>query len=297
MENRRNFSLLDSEMLTQEAWFTEVYPHHGCAFSMRVKEKLHEEQTPFQKIEIYDTEWFGKLMVIDGCTMVSERENFLYHEMMTHPVLYTHARPETVWIIGGGDCGSLREVLRHREVQSAVQIEIDERVTRLAETYFPDLCESNHDPRAQLLFIDGLRWVQEAPAGCVDVIIVDSTDPVGPAEGLFNAAFYRDCLRCLRPGGILAQQSESPLFHLPLIESMYRVMRTSGFAHRRSLMFPQCIYPSGWWSGTLASASPLDLFREEDACAKPFETRYYNADIHRAALAMPEFLRRTLENS
>ncbi len=284
-------------MFEQEGWFTEVYPHHGSAFSLRVKEKLHEEQTPFQKIEIYDTEWFGKLMVIDGCTMVSERENFLYHEMMTHPVLYTHSSPETVWIIGGGDCGSLREVLRHREVKTAVQIEIDERVTRLAETYFPDLCESNRDPRAELLFIDGLRWVKESPPNSVDVIVVDSTDPVGPAEGLFNEAFYRDCLRCLRPGGILAQQSESPLFHLPLIESMHRVMRSAGFAHRQTLFFPQCIYPSGWWSGTMASASPLDRFREEDVRAKPFDTRYYNADIHRAALIAPEFFRKALQHS
>ncbi len=282
-------------MLEQPGWFTEIYPQQGSAFSLQVKEKLHEEQTPFQKIEIYDTEWFGKLMVIDGCTMVSERENFFYHEMMTHPVLYTHPRPETVWIIGGGDCGSLREVLRHAEVRSAVQIEIDERVTRLAERYFPELCESNHDPRAELLFIDGLRWVKESPDDCVDVIIVDSTDPVGPAEGLFNEAFYRDCLRCLRPGGILAQQSESPLFHLPLIQSMYRVMQTAGFVHRRSLFFPQCIYPSGWWSGTLASASPLDHFREDDARNRPFETQYYSADIHRAALIVPEFVRRALD--
>lgn len=282
-------------MLEQEGWFTEVYPHHGSAFSLRVKDKLHDEQTPFQRIEIYDTEWFGKLMVIDGCTMVSERENFLYHEMMTHPVLYTHACPETVWIIGGGDCGSLREVLRHTEVKTAVQIEIDERVTRLAEIYFPDLCQSNQDPRAKLLFIDGLRWVEESPAGSVDVIIVDSTDPVGPAEGLFNEAFYRDCLRCLKPGGILVQQSESPLFHLPLIESMYRVMRAAGFVHRRSLFFPQCIYPSGWWSATMASATPLDRFREEDVGAKPFDTVYYNADIHRAAFMAPEFFRKALQ--
>lgn len=284
-------------MLDQDGWFTEIYPHHGSAFSLRVEKKLHDEQTPFQRIEIYDTEWFGKLMVIDGCTMVSERENFLYHEMMTHPVLYTHANPEAVWIIGGGDCGSLREVLRHKEVKSATQIEIDERVTRLAEAYFPGLCESNADPRAQLLFVDGLRWVKEAAASSVDVIIVDSTDPVGPAEGLFNEAFYRDCLRCLRPGGILVQQSESPLFHMPLIQSMYRVMGLAGFSYRRSLFFPQCIYPSGWWSATMASAAPLDRFREEDARIKPFETLYYSDAIHRSALVSPEFFRRAIAST
>lgn len=281
-------------MLNVPGWFSETYPQHGSAFSFKVIEKLHEEQTPFQKIELYETEWFGTLMVIDGCTMVSDRDNFLYHEMMTHPVLYTHADPKRVWIIGGGDCGSLREVLRHERVQQAVQIEIDERVTRLAEQYFPELCESNHDPRAELLFIDGIQWVKDAPAGSVDVIIVDSTDPVGPAEGLFNEAFYRECFRCLGPDGILAQQSESPLFHTDLIGAMHSTMRKAGFRETRAFCFPQCIYPSGWWSGTMAGKQPLPEFREADARAKTFETAYYNADIHKAAFVLPEFLRRQL---
>ena len=282
-------------MLDENKWFTEVYPKHGSALQIEVKAKLHEEQTPFQKIEIYDTAWLGKLMVIDGCTMVSTRDNFLYHEMMTHPVLYTHPNPKTVWIIGGGDCGSLKEVLRHPEVEGAVQIEIDEGVTRLAEQYFPELCSSNNDPRAQLLFIDGIQWVKDAPDACVDIIIVDSTDPVGPAEGLFNEAFYRECLRCLRPDGILAQQSESPLFHLDLIESMHGTMKAAGFTHTRTLFFPQFIYPSGWWSGTLAGKGDLTAFREADAKAKPFETLYYNAEIHKAAFVAPEFFRKAIK--
>jgi len=281
-------------MRDDQEWFTETYPHHGSALSLRIKRKLHEEKTPFQTIEIFDTECFGKLMVIDGCTMVSERENFLYHEMMTHPVLFTHPCPGTVWIIGGGDCGSLREVLKHPGVQRATQIEIDERVTRLAEIHFPELCAANGDPRAELLFIDGIRWVKEAAPASVDVIIVDSTDPVGPAEGLFNEAFYRDCLKCLRPGGILVQQSESPLFHLELIQSMYRVMGRAGFAHRQTLFFPQFIYPSGWWSGTMASAMPFEPFREQAAVAKPFTTEYYSAGIHRAALTAPVFFERAI---
>ena len=281
-------------MLNENKWFTEVYPKHGSALSVEVKAKLHEEQTAFQKIEIFDTVWFGKLMVIDGCTMVTDRDNFLYHEMMTHPVLYTHPNPRTVWIIGGGDCGSLKEVLKHPEVESAVQIEIDEGVTRLAEQYFPELCSSNRDPRAQLLFIDGIQWVKDAADASVDIIIVDSTDPVGPAEGLFNAAFYRECLRCLRPDGILVQQSESPLFHLDLIESMHHTMKSAGFPNTKTLFFPQFIYPSGWWSGTLAGKGELTRFREADARAKPFATRYYNAEIHRAAFVAPEFFRAAL---
>lgn len=284
-------------MLKAPEWFSEVYPHHGSAFSLKVSEKLHEEQSPFQRIEVYETEWFGTLMVIDGCTMVSDRDNYLYHEMMTHPALYTHPNPETVWIIGGGDCGSLKEVLKHPEVKRAVQIDIDERVTRLAERYFPELCESNDDPRAELLFIDGIQFVKDAASESVDLIIVDSTDPVGPAEGLFNEGFYRECVRCLKPGGILAQQSESPLFHAQLILDMRKTMQKSGFVSNRTLFFPQCLYPSGWWSGTLAgkTAGCLNGFRHEDARNKPFATQYYNADIHQAAFVAPESLRRSFE--
>ncbi len=281
-------------MIEPSGWFTEIYPKHGSAFSLKVKKKLHEEQSAFQKLEIFDTEWFGTLMVIDGCTMVSDRDNFLYHEMMTHVALYTHPNPKRVWIIGGGDCGSLKEVLRHPEVEEAIQIEIDERVTRLAEVYFPDLCTANEDPRAKLLFIDGIDWVRKAASDSVDLIIVDSTDPVGPAEGLFNEAFYRECFRCLGPKGILVQQSESPLFHGELIKSMHDTMRSAGFDQTKTFYFPQCIYPSGWWSGTMASGQGLDGFREQAAEARPFKTRYYSTAIHRAAFAAPEFMRELL---
>ncbi len=278
-------------MALDNTWFTETYPQDGAAFSFKIKAKLHEEQTPYQHIEIYDTEGFGKLMVIDGCVMLTDRDNFLYHEMMSHPVLYAHRAPKNVMVIGGGDCGTLREALKHPGVEEAWQVEIDERVTRLAEQYFPELCSANDDPRARLYFGDGIQWLKDADPGSLDVIIVDSTDPVGPAEGLFNEAFYRNCHRALRADGILVGQSESPLFHLALIESMHQAMRAAGFDHTRTLTFPQCVYPSGWWSATLAGkgVDPLQ-FREQDARSKTFETRYYTASIHKAALVAPAFM-------
>lgn len=273
-------------------WFTEQAPGAGSAFSLKIKRKLHEEQSDFQFLEIYETEDFGNLMVIDGCTMVSTRDNFFYHEMMSHPVLFTHPDPKRVWIIGGGDCGTLKEVLKHPGVEQVVQIDIDERVTRLAEIYFPELCESNDDPRAELKFIDGIKWVKDAAPGSVDIIIVDSTDPVGPAEGLFGEAFYRDCLNCLSDNGMVIQQSESALYHLNLMQAMRGAMSAAGFAHLQTLFFPQCIYPSGWWSATIASKKALSGFRHEDSASKAFATEYYNVDIHRAALAQPEFVKR-----
>ncbi|MDN5875043.1 MAG: polyamine aminopropyltransferase, partial [Sinobacteraceae bacterium] len=228
-------------------WFTEIMAETGTAFSLKLGEHVHGEQTPFQRIDIYQTESFGYLMVIDGCTMVSTRDNFLYHEMMVHPALNSHAAPRKVAIVGGGDCGTLREVLKHPEVEHATQIEIDERVTRLSEQYFPELVQANNDPRAELFFGDGIAWMKAVPAASLDVIIIDSTDPVGPAEGLFGRQFYSDCLRALRPGGLLVQQSESPLLHLDLIAEMAGYMREAGFAATRLLHFPQPIYPSGWW--------------------------------------------------
>jgi spermidine synthase len=274
-------------------WFTEQHDYSGSSIGFRVTAHLHSEQTPFQKIDIYESTDWGKLMVIDGCMMVTTRDNFFYHEMMSHPALFTHANPQQVVVIGGGDCGTLREVLRHASVQRAIQVEIDERVTRLAEIHFPELCESNHDARAQLLFIDGIKWMAECAPESLDLIIVDSTDPIGPAEGLFNAAFYASCLKALKPDGILVQQSESPLAHLPLLQDIRNAMKTAGFASMRTLTFPQPCYPTGWWSATLArKTGHLDTFRENDAATKSFLTQYYNLDTHRAALAQPEFLKR-----
>lgn len=273
-------------------WFTEQVPGAESAFSLKIKQKVHEEQSEFQHLEIYETETFGNLMVIDGCTMVSTRDNFFYHEMMSHPALYTHPDPKRVWIIGGGDCGTLKEVLKHPSVKHAVQIDIDERVTRLAEIYFPELCESNNDPRAELKFIDGIKWVKDAAPDSVDLIIVDSTDPVGPAEGLFSDEFYRDCFDCLSENGMVVQQSESALYHMKLIGEMRNSMNSAGFSHLQTLFFPQCIYPSGWWSATIASKADLTKFREQDSANKPFDTVYYNVDIHKASLAQPEFFKK-----
>jgi len=212
--------------------------------------------------------------------------------MMSHPALFTHPDPQRVLVIGGGDCGTLHEVLKHKTVTLAEQVELDERVTRVSEKFFPELCESNNDPRAKLHFADGIKWVADAKPETYDVIIIDSTDPVGPAAGLFSEAFYKNCFRALRPKGIVVGQSESPLFHADLIRSVQKCFKAAGFRDVATLFFPQCTYPSGWWSATMAGKDmALANFRAQDAAAKTFATRYYNRDIHAAALASPEFLR------
>ena len=272
-------------------WFSEPYEQDGVAFSLKIKGKLHEERTPFQFLEIFDTEYWGRLMTLDGCVMLTSRDNFTYHEMMAHPILFTHPNPRRVVIIGGGDCGLLREVLKHPGVEQVTQVDIDEAVTRASEKFFPELCESNGDPRAELLFDDGLKYIREAAPGSVDVVIVDSTDPVGPAEGLFGEAFFRDVYKALSENGLLIQQSESPILHVnSILKDLYAAMHGGGFSRIATLQFPVCSYPSGWWSATMAGKrGDLRQFREYDASRKPFATQYYNADIHRGALAVPEF--------
>jgi len=213
---------------------------------------------------------------------------------MAHPALFTHPDPKQVVIIGGGDCGTLREVLKHPGVESAVQCDIDEQVTRMAQKWFPELCESNDDPRAKLLFDDGIAYMHNAAPDSLDIVIVDSTDPVGPAEGLFNHAFYTSCARALRSDGILVQQSESPLMQLDLIQQMRDEMGKAGFREFVTLPFPQPCYPTGWWSATLARKSGGFGFRHSHAQNRPFATKYYSADIHQGALATPPFVAQAL---
>lgn len=275
-------------------WFTEQCSENGTAFSLKVKNKLHKETTDFQCIEIYETEKFGHLMVLDGFIMLTQRDNFIYHEMMSHPVLFTHPKPQHVVVIGGGDCGTMYEVLKHTGVQAVWQIEIDERVTRLSEQYFPELCRSNKDPRAHFFFGNGIKWMAETEAKSLDVIIIDSTDPIGSAKGLFSAPFYRHCIDALKDDGIIVQQSESPLLHLNILTAMHQEMKKSGFKNTQTLHYPQCVYPSGWWSATMAScASPLDVI-QDDAASLTFATSYYNKGIHAGALNLPTYLKNKL---
>lgn len=284
-------------MPLDSSWISEIVPHMGAAFSLKTTRKLDEVQSPFQKIAVYETERWGNLLIIDDAFMLTSLENFVYHEMISHPALFTHADPKHAVIIGGGDCGTLREVLKHPGVERVTQIDIDEQVTRMAEKWFPELCDSNDDPRADLRFDDGIKYMREAPDDSADIIIVDSTDPIGPGEGLFGPAFIADCFRVLRVGGIMVSQSESPFYHMDVLQNVHRAMIQAGFADRRSLLFPQPVYPGGSITCTLArKGQKLDGFRAEDAAAKGFPTRYYNAGIHQGALTPPEFVREALEN-
>lgn len=280
-------------MTLDHNWFTET--SDGYALSLKIKSKLHSEQSACQAIEVFETEDFGRLLTLDGLVMLTSRDNFVYHEMLSHPALFRHPAPKDVVVVGGGDCGTLREVLRHEVVNSATQIEMDERVTRVCEQFFPELCEANDDPRARLLFQDAIAWMRDAGAASADVILLDTTDPVGQASRLFGEAFYKDCFRVLRDGGIVVAQSESPLLDMELLQDIHNGLCAAGFDSIQTLPFPQCTYPSGWWSATMAGKG-IDVTRFDVASARScgFATRYYNHGLHEGVLALPEFMRASL---
>ncbi len=278
-------------------WFLEPCAEAGSLFGLALEspEPLHDERSAFQHIQVFQSRHYGRVLVLDRILMITGRDNFIYHEMLTHPVLYTHPHPRRVLVIGGGDCGCLREVLRHETVESCVQVELDERVTRVAERWFPELCEANGDPRATLRFEDGISFIEQAGDASFDVIIVDSTDPIGQAARLFSRGFYHECRRVLGEAGVLAVQSESPLIHTDVLAGIHREMRAAGFPQVSALQFPQSSYPSGWWSATLAGGAKAHKAPRAAAPGRNRPvTRYYNSAVHRGAMELPEFLARRL---
>jgi spermidine synthase len=282
-------------MMDDSRWFVEPAPGAGCSIGLRISRRIEQVKSPFQTIEIFETADFGHLMAIDGCIMLTERDHFIYHEMLVHPALLTHPRPGRIVIVGGGDCGTLTEVLKHPEVESAVQVEIDQAVTALARRHFPELARAGDDPRAVLHYEDALLWIERAPPASIDVLCIDSTDPVGPAKGLFETDFYATCLSRLKPDGILALQSESPFLYPDLVKEIHGRLAQAGFRERLLLPFPQPTYPSGVWSVSLASSlTPLGTFRMPTPSLIP-APRYYSAGLHRGLIeGLPELFQKLL---
>lgn len=276
-------------------WHIEKFQPTGSAIGFEINGLLESVTSKFQKIEVYQTTQWGNLMTIDGQVMMTSKDIFIYHEMIAHTALMTHPDPRRVVIIGGGDCGTLTEVLKHKNVQHVTQCDIDEWVTALSKRHFPELCERNDDPRAEIIYADGLTYIAECDEGSIDVILVDSTDPVGPAEGLFNREFYRNCFRALAPNGVLTQQSESPLMQIDLINEMRSEMRNAGFTGFATLPFPQPCYPTGWWSVTMAR-KPGELFDYREMTPESsVATMYYTGEVHGSALGSHPFLDEALK--
>jgi spermidine synthase len=275
-------------------WFYEEYKA-ACRLGMKLRARLHSERSDFQKIDVYDSEFFGRVLTLDDLIMFSERDEFVYHEMLVHLPLLSLPDPREVLIIGGGDCGCARELLKHPAIERVVQCDIDERVTRVCEEYFEWTAAVARDPRCELLFADGIEYVGKHE-GRFDLIIVHSTDPIGPAVGLFHREFYAKVLRALKPGGVLAAQSESPHWDAPLVGRI-RSELDAVFARTSSYLGHIPTYPSGMWSWSYASASRAhdDYFNVEEAARIEATTSYYNRQLQSAAFALPNFVREALE--
>jgi spermidine synthase len=214
---------------------------------------IAEQDSPFQRVTIIDSERYGKGLLLDGCWMTAERQERHYHEAIVHPALCSAARIERVLVIGGGDGGTARECLRHAGVQHLDMVEIDGLVVQWSQQHLPSIgggCWS--DPRFHLTVGDGIAWAADAADASYDVVIVDGSDPAGPAEGLFNRAFFEHCRRILRPGGVFATQSESPeAFRAVHIDTVKLLRQVFGHADPMYGWVP--MYPSGWWSWTFAA--------------------------------------------
>ena len=272
----------------------EYYPEVKAALEFDINDVLYSEQSPFQKVEVVDSKGFGKILLLDGFVMLTERDEFVYHEMIAHTPLFTHPEPKRVLVIGGGDGGTVREVLRHPSVEHVDLVDIDEMVTKVSLEYFPQVAGKLNDPRVSCHFEDGVAFVKRKSAA-YDIIIVDSTDPISVGEGLFTREFYRDCYNALNDNGILVNQSESPFWLPKIVKGIHAKLRDIFPIFQFYQAFIPT-YPSGSWAFGFASKGihPINDFYQQRYERLSLDLQYYNDEIHKAAFALPTFFRKLL---
>lgn len=284
-----------SKNIYTEKWAKDVH------FSVEYTKHIHHEKSPFQEIDFYESETLGRFFTLDGLMMVNEKDEFSYHDMITHVPMAVNPDIKRVLIIGGGDGGTAREVSRYPNVEQIDMVEIDERVVRLSMEYLPRTAgKLEQDDRIHLYFEDGVAFVNQKEVSYYDLILVDSTDPIGPGEGLFSKQFYDDCYRILTPNGILINQHESPYFERDrkeMIRAHKKIKELFNIA--KVYQFHQPTYPSGHWLFGFASKKLDPIVDHKPAIWEGFnlDTRYYNSDIHKAAFALPTYVRKALDNN
>lgn len=272
----------------------------GQMTSFQVEEELYNKKSKFQDVIVFKSKNYGNVLVLDGVIQCTERDEFAYQEMMAHLPLFSHPCPKKVLIIGGGDGGVLREVVKNPLVESVVMCEIDEDVINVSKKYLPGMAKGFFSPKLTLHVGDGFEFMKQNQ-DAFDIIITDSSDPVGPAENLFKASYYELMKTALRKGGIICSQGESLWLHLDLIKEMHTFCKT---------MFPVVdyaystipSYPSGQIGFMLCSKNPETNFREPvKALSKEqleeMSLKYYNPEIHKASFILPEFVRKALSEA
>lgn len=274
-----------------DLWVTEKQTD-TLAISCKVIKTLHSEKTEFQDLSVVETEQYGRMLLLDGIIQTTIDDEFVYHEMMAHVPLNTHTNPKKVLVIGGGDGGVIREVIKHPAVEHAVLCEIDRRVVEVSKEYLPEISCGLNDPKVTVLYADGIKHVKDNP-NTYDVIIVDSTDPIGPAVELFSEDFYQSVAGALKEDGILVAQTESPFVNSDLVSDCYRRI-SAVFPITRVYLAHVPTYPTGMWSITMGSK----LHDPENVDIKKipvYPTKYYTPEIQKTAFVLPKFVQELLK--
>ncbi len=280
-----------------ELWFSELHTK-DVKMSIRVDKQLHSEQSEYQRIDVFESGEFGRFLTLDGIMMLTEKDEFIYHEMITHVPMASNPDIRNVLVIGAGDGGTVRELTRYGTIENIDMVEIDRRVVEVCREYLPQTACRLDDPRVHIFYDDGLRFVRFCE-NRYDLIIVDSTDPFGPGEGLFTSEFYGNCFNALTANGILVNQHESPYY-----DDDAKAMQR---AHRRiKEFFDVCrvyqahipTYPSGHWLFGFASKTVDPLSAEVERWnSLGIKTRYYNTELHKGCFAIPNYVKELLENA
>ncbi|MBT6313122.1 MAG: polyamine aminopropyltransferase [Alphaproteobacteria bacterium] len=283
--------------MTQK-WFTEIL-HADLAQQLKIHELLFEGRTEFQDAKIFANGHLGKVLVLDNVVQTTLGDEFVYHEMMAHTPLFAHGAPKTALIIGGGDGGLLNEALKHPSVEQITMVELDGGVVDISRAHMPEISDGAFDdPRTNLIIGDGAKFVAETDQR-FDVIMIDSTDPQGPGEVLFSKAFYADCKRCLNPGGILVTQNGVPFLQGQELADSVTHFR-SLFADGSAYLITVPTYAFGvmalGWASDNPDARTVDLATlEARYAAAGFETQYYTPEVHRAAFALPMYVKKLID--
>lgn len=269
-----------------EMWLKEQQIE-GAAMTYKVRETLVRKKTKYQDLAILDTEVFGRMLVLDGIVQVTIRDEFVYHEMISHIPLFTHPNPRKVLVVGGGDGGAVREILKHPSVSRAVLCEIDGDVIEECRKYLPEISCALEDKRCEVFVGDGIKYVKDHKNE-FDVIIVDSTDPFSIAEGLFGGNFYRDIYDALTEDGIFIAQTETP-FYLPgIVKKVFGDAREV-FPITKLFMAAIPTYPGGYWSFTVGSKK-YDPSKVDSSKIPDLKTKYYTPELHNACFVLPKYI-------
>lgn len=269
-----------------ELWYTEKQTGN-YGITAKITETLVKETTNYQELVIVDTVEFGRMLVLDGMVMTTIKDEFVYHEMVVHPALVTHPNPKQVLVVGGGDGGAIREVLKHPEVEKATLVEIDGKVIEYSKKYLPEIAGKLDDPRVEVIVNDGYMHIHNHK-NSYDVIMVDSTEPVGPAVQLFQKGFYQGIYESLKEDGIFIAQTDNPWFKADLIRQVHADVREI-FPVVRVYQANIPTYPSGLWTFTIGS-KVYDPLQVNEAEIPPLDTKYYTPTLHKAAFALPKFV-------